>query len=223
MPYLDDARRSLSETVQLAVLDGIENIYVAKAEYRFALPLAIDIQLVVAKSRRQGRIPLALPFAIDIQLVVAKSRHVAASPGHGSGQGELPAQQEEGQRRVGEQPARGSGHLVDRWPSSQQCHFRTATGISRTIGDDVQSLFVAAALLAAAFMTVRRPLGRPPTRLSVQPPGPPREAVRGWDRECSRRLPRFHALRAGLRRPAGVRGPGPQPFALARPFSRGAV
>ena len=40
MPYLEEARDRLSETIQLAVLEGIENIYVAKVEASHPLRLA---------------------------------------------------------------------------------------------------------------------------------------------------------------------------------------
>ena len=40
MPYLEDARDRLSETIQLAVLEGIENIYIAKVEASHSLRLA---------------------------------------------------------------------------------------------------------------------------------------------------------------------------------------
>lgn len=39
MPYLQDARERLDETVQLAVLDGTENIYIAKVDASHALKL----------------------------------------------------------------------------------------------------------------------------------------------------------------------------------------
>lgn len=40
MPHLEAAREQLGETVQLAVLDGIENIYIAKSEASHTLRLA---------------------------------------------------------------------------------------------------------------------------------------------------------------------------------------
>ena len=40
MPYLEEARDRLSETIQLAVLEGIENIYIAKVEASHSLRLA---------------------------------------------------------------------------------------------------------------------------------------------------------------------------------------
>ena len=39
MPHLHDARRRLGETVQLAVLDGIQNIYIAKVDASHSLKL----------------------------------------------------------------------------------------------------------------------------------------------------------------------------------------
>lgn len=40
LPYLEEAREKLSETVQLAVLDGVENIYIAKVDTNH--PLRLD-------------------------------------------------------------------------------------------------------------------------------------------------------------------------------------
>lgn len=43
MPYLEEAKAQLNETVQLAILDGVENVYIAKVEADHHLKLVSEV------------------------------------------------------------------------------------------------------------------------------------------------------------------------------------